>query len=409
MAKKNTTKKKDRTGGSFRDDLILINATRSVVVNDGSEKDKTGYGYAFKTSQVLLENVIAKKEKQRSLFAEMDSDGELAITEASRAYVDRNGKPVYLSTYQMKLVTGLAQVVSTQISKPEISEYIARLPYEIKDRQLITGEGSRPLPNSVEATIDVTAFAKMIYPKGRVGGKQLDAIRKGLIELSEVQQIYKFKDARGGTLTIEAPLINIGKKIKYETKDGIVRFNQITIRFEDVFVYEINEKYSLNPVTLLKLWNEHGLNTEVFGTTLFLLQSVRGRFIKAAQRIVKAKRIELKKEKKDKEEIDKELAALKRSTLTYKESITSISERLANKRYRDKGKYTRFDLIEKDLKQATDRLVKIGIISEYYETIGASGDTICNFVINDKWIADEAQRIKTLAPGKEDKIPFVEE
>ena len=52
--------------------------------------------------------------------------------------------------------------------------------------------------------------------------------------------------------------------------------------------------------------------------------------------------------------------------------------------------------ISKDLKQATDALIKIGIISEYYESLGSSGDKVCNFVINDKWLSEDLSLRKIL-------------
>jgi hypothetical protein len=52
----------------------------------------------------------------------------------------------------------------------------------------------------------------------------------------------------------------------------------------------------------------------------------------------------------------------------------------------------------------------MGIISEYYETLGSSGDKVCNFVINDRWLIDEANRIKALlSPEEANKMEDVEE
>ena len=136
---------------------------------------------------------------------------------------------------------------------------------------------------------------------------------------------------------------------------------------------------------------------------LFLLQSIRGNYVKHSQASVAAKKKELLKEKIDKEEIKQELAALRKATLTYRESITSLLERIGTDKYRVNKKYIHASKLAKDLKQATEALIKIGIISEYYETLGSSGDKVCNFVINDRWLIDEANRIKALLPPEEAK------
>ena len=378
---------------STSQDIGYFKYRPSDAADGGKQK-----GYSYKTSTSLIENVIAKKE--RTLFSEIETDGKLAITSTSQEYTDRKGKRVNLSPFQMKLVTAFAQVVDTLLENEGTKEYIKSLPFKIEERERGEDGRTKKLPKSVKCVIDIPELTKLMYSTNRVGGKQLDKVREEIKTLSELTQVYKFKDDRGGTLIVEAPLITLGKRIKYETKDGVVKLNKVEVSFEDVFVYEINDKYSLSPITLLQLWNNTGVQTELFTMLLFLLQSIRGNFITHSQRIVADRRKELRKAKKEPQDIEAELAELKKSTLTYKEGITSLLERIESKRYK-KGKYFRHDNISKDLKQATEALIKIGIISEYYETIGSSGDKVCNFVINENWLIDEANRIKQLLPPSE--------
>ena len=301
----------------------------------------------------------------------------------------------------MKLVTAFAQVIDTLLDNEGSKEYIKSLPCRIEDRNDEDGK-TKKLPNSIKCEINIPELTKLMYSTNRVGGKQSDKVREEIVKLSEISQTYKFKDSRGGTLTIEAPLISLGKKIKYETKDGVVKLNKVEITFEDVFVYEINDKYSLSPVTLLQLWNNTGVQTELFTMLLFLLQNIRGNFVSHSQQIVAERRKELKKAKVEAKEMEEELAKLRKSTLTYKEGITSLLERIDSKKYHT-GKYLNRPKLSKDLQQAEEALLQIGIISEYYETLGSSGDKVCNFVINEKWLIDEANRIKQLLPPKQKK------
>lgn len=357
-------------------------------------------GYSYKTSTSLIDNIIAKKEL--TLFSELETDGNLAITSASKEYINQRGKRVYLTPFQMKLVTAFAQVVDTLLEQEDIKEYVNSLPFKIEERERGEDGTTKKSPNSVKCVIDFNELTKLIYSTKRIGGKQTDKVREETKALSELLQVYKFTDDRGGTLTIEAPIISLGKKIKYETKDGVLKINKVEVTFEDVFVYEINDKYSLSPITLLQLWNETGVQTELFTMLLFLLQKVRGNHITHAKKAVEERGRELRKKKVNAQDVEKELDTLRRKILTYKESITSLLERVGGNKYKDKGKYIRLNVINKDLKQATDALLKIGIISEYYETKGVTGDKVCNFVINDMWIVEEANKIKQLStkPGK---------
>lgn len=370
-------------------------------------------GFSYKTATSLIENIIAKTE-ERSLFSEIEAEGQLAVTTSSQKYVDRKGKRVTLSPIQMKLVTAFAEVIDTIINPKNgesgYKEYVKQLPSKMEDRGRGTNGITSKLPNSVKAVIDINDLTKLMYSTNRVGGKQADKVREEIKKLSEIRQIFKFKDDRGGTLTIESPIITMGKVIKYETKNGVIKLNKVELYFEDVFVYEINDRYSLSPITLLKLWNDTGVQTELFTMLLFLLQSVRGNYITHAHRIAEAKRKELLKAKKNKEEIKAEVEALKKSKLTYKESIASILERIDSKKYIDKGKYLNRVKIDRDLKQATEALISMGIITEYYESIGSSGNKVCNFVINDKWLSQEAEKIKQLLPKEAaDRIQEAEE
>ena len=379
----------------LKDPLFRYFGAKGVA--DSKESHK---GYSYKTSTSLIENIISKKE-ERDLFSEVENNGELAVTSSSKEYTDRKGKRVNLSPFQMKLVTAFAQVVDTLLEQDGTKDYIKSLPTKIEDRETGEDRKTKKLPNSIRAVIDIPELTRLMYSTDRIGGKQTDKVREEVKTLSELTQVYKFKDSRGGTLTIEAPLITLGKRIKYETKNGVVKLNKVEVFFEDVFVYEINDRYSLSPITLLQLWNNTGVQTELFTMLLFLLQNVRGNYITHSKKIVAARRKELLKEKREAQAIEKELASLKESTLTYKESIISLLERIDSNKYKDKGKYLRFNVLSKDLKQATDALIKMGIISKYYESTGSTGDRVCNFVINENWLIDEANRIKNLLPPSE--------
>lgn len=43
----------------------------------------------------------------------------------------------------------------------------------------------------------------------------------------------------------------------------------------------------------------------------------------------------------------------------------------------------------------------MGIIKDYYESTGATGDVVCNFVINENWLNAEADKVKKILPSSE--------
>lgn len=358
-------------------------------------------GFQYKTSKALIENIIQKPEL--NLFSQTEG---IAPVKPEVAYVNSKGKAVNLTPFQMKLITAFAQIVDTQLDKAEVKEYIENLTPDKMQRRI--ENDFRGLKGRVSCVVDIPQLTKLVYSKARIGGKQTDKVREEITKLSQIRQEYRLHDHKGGTLILRTPLIHLGKELIYVDGDKVVRLNKAEIIFEDVFVYDITDKYTVAPISLLSLWNETGVNTELFAMLLFLLQEVRGNYIKHALAGADAKRKELNKQKLSREDLELEVAEYKRNGLTYKESFTSLCERLNKETYYDTKKngtrYLRYNKARKDLEQAQQALCQMGIISEYYETRAKDGDIMCNFVFNPDWIPNETKRMQGLLPPGEVKI-----
>lgn len=358
-------------------------------------------GYAFRAARGLLDNIIAKREI--SLFDELPTGGETS-------YTDMKGKPITLSPYQMKLVMAFAQVLDTLADRPDVDESIRFLTYEREKQRVEAGKGGK-LPiwtkegkGRVSAFIDIPALARLIYSVNHAGGKQVNKVRDEIANLAQVRQQYRIKQGKK-TLILGAPLIYVGKGLKVEEEGKGTLANRVEILFEDIFLYELKDKYSLAPRTIIDRWNETGENSELFAMLLFLLQQERGMKVRQAGRVEAAVRKDLKKEKKPFKEIERQAKAVRREALTYRETLPSICERLQGRKVycqeRNGKIYLRKERIMNDLKNATAALIKMGIISEYYETRNTSLELVCNFLINDKWLIEETNKMKGLDKTEE--------
>lgn len=368
------------------------------------EQEPKNEGYNYRTSTALIDNVIAKKEV--TLFSDMENlpQGATPIN-ASITYQNAKGKKVTLSPRQLKIVLALAQIVDAYRNNEEVAKYIKNLPNKIE-----WGEGKN-LPTPVRATIDLYGFAKHIYGASRIGTKQVDYIKKDLIDLSTMRQVFKVTDSKGVTHELNTSAIR-AKVYQATSGTGERLCTLASVEVEDIFLYNLNTEggYQLSPNTILSLWNETGVNTELFSMLLFLLLRVRGNKVKHANSLSMAKRKELLKLKKPIEEIDEEVEAYKRRLLTYSESIGSILERLSQNPYtrtqEKRGRvYTslRKEKLTTDLQQATDALKGMGIITDFHITGGTTGEEVCNFVLNDKWLQEQAERQRALLPPEEVK------
>lgn len=330
-------------------------------------------GRNYKASLCLTEGIISKKEP--NLFSEIETDKETGVfNPLQKAYTDRRGKRINLSPFQLKLVLALTQVVDTLIDKPENIEYIKKLPADIQDKE----SGVR---SQIKDIVDVIKLTKLLYSSDRVGGKQVDNVRKEITKLSEIRHKYIYKTSNGNNITLEAPLIMIGKSITETDKNGIQKFNQVEMYFDDIFVYDITDKFCLVPIEIIKQLNRVKTKTDLFSMLFFILLQKRGIKIKEAAN-------SRKYSKENKVSKEKENEAY-REALIYKEGIPSILERIDSDRYyQTKGgkTYLRKEVLKKDLARAVDALKEIGIITDYKETKGAEGSTMCNFFINEQWI-----------------------
>lgn len=384
---KDTNKEKEKQ-------IRFVGYNPSAVGAKGVAGEEAAHrGYSYKTSQALLQNIIAKKDQQLSLSFDNE---EIDLSKSAPYFTDKKGKRVNPTPKQMKLITALAEVIDTQLDRKEVQDYIKELPYKYWER---VGNDGNPLPNAIRLVINIPLLAKTYYKKKntpvKIGGNQIKSIREELIGLSDLRWEWKVETPQG-TLTLNTPIIYYGKSVKLESK-GTIKRNEIELIFDDIFVYGINDKYSLAPITLLELWNEAGIYSELGCMLVLLLQSVRGIKVKQAANAVNKRRRELKKEKKlSPDEINQELARLERSELTYKEGVLSLLDRVESKRYwifnkKNKKKYIHTTNLRIDLNQAVKGLLQMGMIIDYFETKGAAGDTICNFVLNKNWLEEQRE------------------
>ena len=352
-------------------------------------------GYTYKTAKALIDNVIAKR--QPSLFDTVNDKG-LRVD-----YVNAKGKPVILSPLQMKLITALAQVLDTQLTRDDVDKSIDFLTFEREQERAATGgkQWKEAGWGLVSAEVDIAELARLLYSSSDIGGKEIKTVSAELFNLSHTMQLFRLRQGEGkkGEVVLLKSLIHIRDAIGRSIEDNVI-LHDARIIFEDLFVYQLKDKYSLAPITLLNLWNSTGNQTELFALLLFLLQGERGFRLKQASYTANMLRRDLKKSKTSKEEIDEQVASAKREALTYKETFASICERLSGRptyyQLRNGKSYLRHERVRKDLAEATADLLKVGIISDYYETFNTSREQVCNFVLNDKWLTDETKKVKYL-------------
>lgn len=356
-----------------------------------TDDNKGNLSHTYLTSNTLLNTILRKRDM-------IVCDDFLQGMDISRSEVscnDMQGSPSTLTPTQMKLITALAMVADKKVKDEATQKHIKNLtPSNLQQRSLMP---QAPLfSTAVRCNINIRELAKIIYSKQRIGGKQVDKVRSDLIQLTQLKQVCEYR-TESGKITIKTPLIHLGREIEVESFRNGEKLNAVEIIFDDAFFYEVNSKYTLAPLTLLKLWNDTGVNSGLFVTILFTLLQARGNCIAKATREAARIRQELIKTKKDEAAIEKEINKERAKHLTYKESLESFLNKSTSGKYavdnNTKKSYTRKGRIAEDLKKATDALLQIGIITRYYESRTPEGEILCNFVLNESWLDDERLRL----------------
>lgn len=370
-------------------------------------RDVTGdthRGRSYKTAATLLSNVVAKA--QLNLFSPENIDESFAPTYV--AYEGGKKKPVVLSTLHIKMMLALAQALDTQLEREDIQKSIDYIESDghMSERIEACNQKGRLVQWSekgsgrVSVVIDIPSLTEHIHPTRARSGWKISETRDELIKLSQLRQRWLLKDKGKRRYLLEAPLIYFGKSIELLMQEG-EKLSKVEIIFEDVFIWQIKTKYTLAPLEALRLWNETGVNTELFAVLYLLLQLQRGLVLKNASTGVATLRKKLKKEKElTQEDVTNKILAYKDDALFYKESFASICDRLKGRdsyyRVKNGREYIRLDKVKRELAQAVEALQHTGIITRYEESKAADGGILCAFRINESWLSEEAENLDAM-------------
>lgn len=364
----------------------------------------------FKTSETLYSNIVGKR--QGNLFDTLLP--ALRESNIPARYVNKGtGKPVTLSVMQLKVTEALSQILDTRLQDEEAQKSIAALTYEnikaraeeqaYKAKQGVYSRAIRGVKTSISTNL--RELTKLVLSRARVGGKDIKAVEDALCALGEINQTFIFKGSGREVLKITSPLIYLGPQYDI-SKDGKKLEEGIEIIFEDAFLYEINDRYCISPLTSLYLWNKYGNETQLFTMLYFLLRQVRGFYVQHAREAEGRLRKELKKKALSQEDIEKRIAKAKRQALTYTESFASICERLKDDIYyqtKNGKQYLRRDRAKKDLSAAQEAFKAMGMITDYYEQNSTGGELLCCFVFNEHWIAEAEAEMRGIPAEPEER------
>lgn len=322
-------------------------------------------GPPIRTSNSLLSN-IGRSETILQPALDLFPEEEITLFTQETSY----------SPEEVSLIYALLPNLSDSIDNtPSLQEYIKKLGPNLEERE---SNGYKPLPNRVSVVYEITDLARLRYgiPKGKkVDNKQKKRLlsydkmtgkRTGeLAEMSLRSKTFTIK-GNGRELALRAPLITIGKDVSL-IDSGVVKKRAVEICFEDVFLYDILEKYALLPRNYPALRAQHSENTEVFRIIESHLLQWRGDRVKKYRDALEELQKRKKKESLSEEEYSSEEKKLL-SRLEIELSEVSIVNSLSTSTYfkdTKKKKYLYRARLRKDIEKASEGLQKMGLLSRW--------------------------------------------
>lgn len=354
------------------------------------------------------------------------------VEKGNRVLTDRNGKEIMLTNFQVRLVLGLSALISSyRVADVSISSYLEKMRQD--------GFVPQNWNGGIDFFIDFQKFANFILRR-RANQRERFMVTKALLELAEidhVQQIEKGKyymvspllSFAGGMMTavkqegaeerisketkedverrqimaeelqhtlevLKTELDGIGDLTKVQwTEDVQSKLSTITkmgkqiailrncgelegawMRVSSLFFWRLDERYAFISPKIFNIWGKAGTRTEVFGIMLMQLLSVfGGKHVAADKELSKAR-----KALKGRQEIGTEdRENIIDQAMTYTEGEESILSRVS----RDFGGARQTSSFRKQIAQAAEAYLEIGLVKKWQEEEGKKG-RMFKFVLN---------------------------
>lgn len=322
---------------------------------DGGSLDTSGY------IPTALPYNLGAVSQQLNLFDGLDEIEKDKIESSDKYYlVDRRNRRIAISSIEKKVIYALGV-------------FVADILKDDKLKSLVTDDKVDSALTSYQYSIDIKKFAKLIYHRSKT--EQQEKLLSILDGLAGKYQAVQLEYNNGKKVTISTPLIKIEEKVIVEDMnasiDDRLEKGLVKVSFGRLFFWNIHKRYAFFPTRLFEIWNKKGNGTEtnLFDVLLDTLLYHRWHHISAYKTAESALKDELKAkgQKLPLEEYKKELYKRREIALTYRESLSSILDRVETKYVKSK-KMPRF---EKDLEKVITILKgeHVGIIADFRKEI----------------------------------------
>ena len=348
----------------------------SLILDDGIGKIANALSKAIsydRDPQLFDPDYIRSRDAEIKKLQENGEDASRLEKERDK----RRGKPVYLTSYQNRIVHALSYAISREIDTNEnVKEEIQQ---SLRNRKPIS------------RVVNITALTSLIFNSQRKRYK--DIIIKEINNLAKIKQI-QILGSGDNKVKITAPLIGTWYTTEDLSPEKSNNTDFIQIIFGEAFFYQLSNRYATITPKLFRIWGKSGRGTELFSVLLSSIYSIYWHYKQSANTAEEQVKEYYRKNKISKDELKEAIAEARRNAMTYRLNISKIKQKVATNYDSNPNMKRKFWI---DLHNAIKGFKELDLITDGIIQTGARGQEQVIFILSENYnITDKENTPHTL-------------
>lgn len=345
----------------------------SLILDDGMGKIANALSKAIsydRDPELFDQDYIKERDAEIKRLQEKRED-------VSHLTFDRRDKPVYLTSYQSRIVHALSYAISREIDMNATAK--EDIQHSLRNRIPISRD------------INITALTSLIFNSQRKRYK--DIIIKEINNLAKVRQI-QILGSGDNKIKITTPLIMIGNTIEDLSPEKTNNLDVIQIIFGDAFFYQLTNRYATITPKLFRVWGKSGRGTELFSVLLSSIYSIYWNYKQSANTAEEKVKEYYHRNKISKDELEEAITEARRNAMTYRLNISKIKQKVATNYDSNPNMKRKFWI---DLHNAIEGFKELDLITDGIIQTGARGQEQVIFILSENYnITDKENTPHTL-------------
>lgn len=352
----------------------------SLILDNGTGRisNALSKAIAYERRPELFDEDYIKERDEQLRLQELKKEGDRYLC------IDRRDKPVFLTSYQNRIVHALSYYISQEAEKSDDVKKKIQDPtnYNI----------------TISRTVDITKLTSLIFSSTRKRYKE--TIIREIKNLAHIIQIQIFGSG-DNKVRLKKPLIMIGATLEDLSPEKKNNLDFIEIFFGTAFFYELSTRYATITPKLFEVWGKSGRGTELFSILLDSIFSVYWHYRQAANKAEEQVKLYYKTNKIAKEELKEAIAEARREAMTYELNISTIKQRVTTNYDSHPNMKRKFKI---DLQNAISGFKELDLITDGIIQVGAKGQEKVTFILSETYnFTEKADTSQTLLGVDENK------